>query len=432
MNKIIFPIKSEKACLLKWSWSTIYFNSGTSSSCHRTKKYSIDPNNFSAFHNLPDKIQARQLMLNGQWPGNGCEYCKNVEDVGGISDRLFQFDQLYDSKLVAPELFHAPTSVNVTPTILEVYFKNTCNMACVYCGPHFSSKWEDENRKYGEAHEHNASTDQFSVTLAQENPHYKTMVQGLWEYLEQNDNAKKIQRYHILGGEPFLLDELDQSIAFWAKNGHPDLQFSVVSNLNIPHERFKNYIKKFELLVSKNKIWRLQLTASLDCWGPEQEYVRHGLNLNLWEKNFTYLLNKPWVCLSINSAISALTIKSLPVLLEKINEWNLHQSEVVKEWRSYSNLILHSFNTTGVLDDPYIFSGSVFESDFKKILHLMPGNNEEQQGQKSLMEGISKQSGNCVNDISKIIKLKEYLSRLDTRRGTNWRKTFPWLEQINT
>lgn len=430
MNKVIFPIKSKNACLLKWCWSTIYFNSGTSASCHRTQKYSIDPDNFFQFHNLPEKIHARELMLNEQWPGAGCEYCKKIEDAGGTSDRLFQIDQLYDQKLVPPEIYTNPRASHVSPTILEVYFKNTCNMACVYCGPHYSSKWADENKKYG--YPHDKTEDKFSVTLEQSNPNYKNMVQGLWSFLKSNNNAKNIQRYHILGGEPFLLDELDQSIAFWSKHGHPDLQISLISNLNIPHERFQHYLKKFELLAAKNKIWRLQLTGSLDCWGQEQEYVRYGLDMSLWEKNFESMLNKPWVHLSVNSAISALSIKSLPKLIEKIKGWNLFQQDVNTEWRSYSNLILHSFNTTGEIDSPYIFSGDVFESEFRKTLDLMPTDNEIYLGQKQMMEGIANLSKKCSNDIEKINSLKKYLTILDSRRGTNWKKTFPWLEQIKT
>jgi hypothetical protein len=123
MSKVIFPIKSDKSCLLKWAWSSVYFNSGTSSSCHRTQKYQINLENFNSFHNLPDKIAARKLMLAGQWPGAGCEYCKKVEDAGGISDRMFQLQQLNDEQLVPPELHENNTAVDVSPTILEVYFK---------------------------------------------------------------------------------------------------------------------------------------------------------------------------------------------------------------------------------------------------------------------------------------------------------------------
>ena len=431
MPKVIFPIKTETACLLKWNWSSIFFQSGTSSSCHRTQKYQIDPDNFDNFHNLPDKLKARNLMLEGKWPYEGCQYCKTVEEAGGLSDRKLQLNQLENLSLIPPEVQLDNTAVNASPTILEVWFSNVCNMACVYCGPHFSSRWEDENRRHGKIFNiASQDNDVYSSRLNQKNPNYDKMVKNLWAFLAKDNNAKKIQRYHILGGEPFLVDELDQSIAFWARHGHPDLIISIITNLNIPHERFKKYMKKFELLANKNKIWQLQLTASLDCWGPEQEYVRHGLNLSLWEQNFEYLLNKPWVSLSVNSVISALTIKSLPKLVEKINHWNLNQDDVVDEWRSYSNLIQHTFITSGTDDDPYIFSGDVFESDFQKTLALMPTDTEIQKNHKELMQGIASKSISCQDNKEKITNLKNFLSELDRRRGTSWQAMFPWLEQI--
>jgi hypothetical protein len=430
MSKVIFPIQTETACLLKWNWSSIFFQSGTSASCHRTQKYKIDPDNFDNFHNLPDKVEARKTMLEGEWPDGGCAYCKNIEESNGLSDRTLQLKQLENINLIPPEVLSDNQAVNVSPTILEVWFSNVCNMACTYCGPAHSSKWEDENRRHGKIYTTINDQNKYSTKLNQKNPNYHKMVNDLWVYLAKDDNAKKIQRYHILGGEPFLLDEMDQSIKFWAKHGHPDLIISVITNLNIPHERFKKYMKKFELLASKNKIWQLQLTASLDCWGTEQEYVRYGLDLSLWEKNFEYLLNKPWASLSVNSVISALTIKSLPKLVEKINTWNVHQQDVVDEWRSYSNLIQHTFITPWGEDDPYNFPGDVFESDFEKTLALMPTDTELQKNHKDLMQGIANKSSLCLGNKERVSNLKNYLDQIDKRRGTNWRQVFPWLEQI--
>ena len=252
MNKRVFPINSDTACLLKWSWSTVFFNSGSTASCHRTQKYAIDPNDFANFHNLPDKILAREKMQAGKWPGNGCEYCRNIESAGGISDRLSNADADW---LVPPELLTDAGATAVTPTTLEVYFKNTCNMACVYCGPHFSSLWEEENRKFGKTF---SSGDRFDVKAAQHNPDYDRMVTDFWQYL--GDKYKTIRRYHILGGEPFLMRELDDSIEFWRTHPNPDLTFSVITNLNIPTERFERYIRQFEkqfnnsyLLININK-----------------------------------------------------------------------------------------------------------------------------------------------------------------------------------
>jgi len=421
----IFPIQTDTACLLKWSWSTIYFNSGSTASCHRTKKFAIDPDNFDQFHNLPDKVAARTVMLNGQWPADGCQYCQSVEESGGYSDRQFNLYQQENVKLVPPELLTNSKETSITPTIVEVYFKNTCNMACVYCGPHHSSLWEEENRKFDESYGNDAT--EYSVRLSQFNSNYDRMVNDFWNYLSTDNRYQVIQRYHILGGEPFLLKELDDSIDFWNTHGNPDLTFSIISNLNIPHERFKKYIHQFERLVLRNKIWQLQLTASLDCWGPEQEYVRYGLNLETWLQNFEYCIDRPWISLSINSAISALTIKGLPTLLEKINHWNTQQTKVAGRWQSEP--IIHSFNTSGQQDNPYIFGSGVFDNDFEKILQLMPKNNSIQQGRFLAMEGIANKQKNSIRDNIYIENLKTYLDQLDVRRKTNWRTQFGWLDQ---
>jgi len=425
MNKV-FPIHTESACLLKWAWSTVYFKSGTSASCHRTEKYAIPADNFASFHNLPDKISARNTMLAGQWPHAGCEYCKNVEDAEGLSDRQSNLQQ-DNGWLVPPELATDPTATTVTPTVLEVYFKNTCNMKCVYCGPHHSSSWEEENRKY----DNSLHSQTFHIKQPQHNDHYDQMVADLWRYMKENDRYKIIKRYHVLGGEPFLMTELDDSIEFWRTHPNPDLIFSVITNLNIPSARFEKYLQQFRKLVLSNKIWKLQITASLDGWDSEQEYVRYGLDLAQWQKNFELLLNQPWVSLSINSTISALTVKSLPKLLERINDWNTKQTATAtwfqRDWAAEP--IIHSFNTSDEFDTLYSFDGSVFAQDFKHILELMPTITPTQQAQHRAMQGIATTSMASKNNVNQIDKLKTYLATLDQRRNTNWRAHFAWLDQ---
>ena len=130
----VFPINTDTSCLLKWSWSTVFLRQGTSSSCHRTDQQPIDPDNFANFHNLPNKVQAREMMLNGEWPQGGCQYCEKIETAGGMSDRQYQLHSGHDGELTPRELLVDPTVTEVVPTILEIYFNNTCNMGCLYCG----------------------------------------------------------------------------------------------------------------------------------------------------------------------------------------------------------------------------------------------------------------------------------------------------------
>lgn len=412
-TKQIFPIKQDPACLLKWGWSSIYFNTGTSSSCHRTKKFVIDPTNFENFHNLPEKIKDREMMLQGQWCGNGCEYCRDIENNNQISDRIMQLDMQRDPGLTAPELHQDSSATHVTPTMIEVWFSNICNMKCVYCGPEYSSLWADEIRKHGPTMSHKKSLDEYT------NPYYDQMIADFWKYLETNNRYQALRRFHILGGEPFLLAETDQSLDFWDQHPNPDLVIAVISNFNIPHSRFLRYVDRFQRLVDENKVWQFQLTASIDSWGSHQEFVRYGLDLNLLQKNFESLLGRSWASLSVNSTISSLTIKQMPELMKKINHWSQQHHEP----------ILHSFNYSRTIDNPFIFGRGVFDQDFEKILSLMPEDTDIQRSQKSMMNGIAESLKNTDANLEKIKNFKLYLDQLDQRRKTNWRALFGWLDQ---
>ena len=74
----------------------MYLGQGTSSSCHRTDQAPIPLNNFESFHNLPNKIAARQMMQRGEWPQGGCQYCEKIEAANGMSDRMYQLHANHD------------------------------------------------------------------------------------------------------------------------------------------------------------------------------------------------------------------------------------------------------------------------------------------------------------------------------------------------
>lgn len=422
-GKKIFPIKSDTACLLKWAWSTVNLENGMSSSCHRVNYNSIDPDNFANFHNLPEKIQARQEMLKGQWPGNGCEYCRDVELAGGTSDRMMTLSRHHGLDKIPPELFVDATATEVTPTILEVYFNNTCNLACVYCSPNLSSKWNEEIRKFGDIKIKKFQIEQH-VT---HNDRYERMVADLWKYLEENNRYKTIRHYQILGGESLLQKELDQSLDFWAAHPNPSLSINLITNMMIPHHQFIKKIEKVKALVDREAIFMLDLTASLDCWGPEQEYVRYGLDLNTWQQNFEYMLDKSWCNLAVHSCISSLTIKTMPELIQKINQWNLKRPAGQEIDHNFDLTIGRSQRVNGM--HPANFGSGVFDADFDAIVAAMPDSTEKQQTNKKQMIGQANFIKNSAVDINAIGVLIDYLDQLDQRRGTKWSTTFPWLKE---
>lgn len=415
-DKKIFPIQSKTACLLKWSWSTVFLSTGRTSSCHRVDQDVITPSTFQTFHNTPRKLATRQAMREGQWPGHGCEYCKKIEDAGGISDRMYQLETgTYRSPA---ELFENPELNEVVPTTLEVYFSNTCNMACLYCGPHFSSTWEAENKRFPEFKHGNIEL--FHGYNKLRLIEYQEMLDQFWSWLGQHHG--NLQYLHILGGEPFYQTELLELFDFLDKHPSPNLHLVLISNLKVAPTKFRAIIDRMMDLKHSKKINDVQITGSLDCWGPQAEFVRWGLDLKEYTTNMEYMLTQD-ITICVNGAISALTIKTMPEYIEQIKYWNSLKA---------NSHIHYSFMS---VTDPYymapdIFGGEVFKEDFEKILSAIPKDDYRYYQNYMHMSGIAKQIAAAKPNPVLIDELKVYLNEIDRRRGTDWKSLFPWINDL--
>lgn len=394
----VFPIQTQTACQLKWNWSTIFLTTEETASCHRTNAHKFDVDKFD-FHNTPSKQQDRERMLQGQWPEKGCEYCQNIESAGGNSDRIANLDLM--GMHAPPELELTPTATTVTPRILEVYFDNTCNLKCLYCGPNFSSLWDAENVKWGQP-------------AFVKSSNFADNKLKLFEWIKKHGH--QLTTFNILGGEPLYQPELEQCLNLFEQYPAPELKLQIFTNLNAKLSYVKKIVQRVQQLIDKNCIREFEITASLDCWGPEQEYVRFPLNLEEWEQNFNYLLQQQWINLIIGSTVTPLTIKTLPQLLEKINQWNQVRP------------VYHYQNSVNGPDYMFIdIFGDIFSQDFDQALALKPESTPEQRSSKNYLLGIAKQASSNPANIEKIIKLFNFLNTMDQRRNTHWPTVFPWL-----
>ncbi len=403
----------DPTCLYKWGWSTIFLKNGTTSSCHRTVNDKIDHTNFDTFHNTPLKLKTRQDMLDGKWPGNGCQYCKKIEDVGGISDRVDINSRSFHD-LVPKELLENPKAINITPTMVEVYFSNLCNMSCIYCGPSLSSTWEHEARKF------KLVPDSQLDNILLNDEKYKLILEKFWQWLAVN--ATNITKYNILGGEPFYQPELETNINFFETHPCPKLRMTIFSNLKVNHEKFKKILTQLDGLVSKGHLCSVEITCSLDAWGPQQEYVRTGLDLVQWERNFDTLVKDfPKINVQIHGTMTSLTIKTIPDLVRKINNINQYRMGTSKPVYLTYNMV---FNPASM--NPDIFPLGFFDKDFDAIIDVMQNEHD-----KTTMRGYQLAINAGAYNPELVAKLITYLNTLDARRGTDWKPLFPWLLEFN-
>ena len=257
-----------------------------------------------------------------------------------------------------------------------------------------------------------------------------------------SENAASLHRYHILGGEPFLQDELEQNIDFFMKNKCPDLIVSLFSNLSVDKDKFVEKLDKIKYLIVNKHVKIFYMFCSFDCWGPQAEYIRHGLKLKQWEENFLTLLNEyPEISLHIHSTITALTFDTFPELCQRIKYWTL----VRPVRHTISTVDSRPFLHPGIMPN-YFYENKIKESishyqDIIKLVQKVEYKHDYEQKDKiplirhyheviAQLKGFEKTFDAHKFDIDLLNKLKVYLNTNDYRRKTNWKALWPWLEQI--
>jgi organic radical activating enzyme len=407
-GKKYFPIQSGVACQLKWTWNTIRLQEGTSHSCHRVDPVKLTADTFDNFHNHDTWLEHRNMMKQGKFPQQGCQYCENIERAGGTSDRM---THLKTPNLYPKELDEDINAIHVTPRILEVYLDNVCNMGCIYCDESNSSWLQTENKKFGYIKN---LPFEFKIDRHAE---FDQLVEKFFSYLE--NNYYELKRLLVLGGEPFYQRNFDRLIEFIKQHNNKDLQFNIVTNLSLPKKKLEIFIEEMQQLIVKKQIGRLDITVSLDCWGNEQEYVRYGLDLDVLKENFEFLASKKWITLMVNSTITSLTIKTMPDMIEYLNSFRKNRN------------IYHSFGHVDYKRWLHcdVFGAGFFDKEFQQILDVMPDLTDWDKNQKDYMLGLWKSLNSVDKDKEKINQLELYLDEIDRRRNTNWKLTFSWLNE---
>lgn len=408
---IKFPIRTATSCQSKWTWSTIYLNKLSTASCHRVTPTQFNLNDFDNFHNIPKKLQDRKLMLEGKWPTGGCEYCKNIEDVGGFSDRMHNLEI---AGLTPPELEFDLNAVKVSPRIVEIFAQNTCNLSCTYCNDSLSSKIADENKKYGVFSKEGVTIPVYDIPEVADE-----YFQKFLSWLKKN--IKTLRRLHLLGGETFLQEKLITSVLDIIESiPNENLELCIFSNLNVPDKLWNKHITRIKNLQKLGNIKCFDLTASIDCWGEEAEYARFGLNLDKFEERFAWACEQDdWLRFNINQTVTCLTMYSMPDLIKKISLYG-ENKHIGHYFQFYTG--------PAMFQHPQTFAYSNWEAVFDRILDAMPKKTVHQLEAVPRMQGLQKQlQAVKETNIQDVKKLHIYLDELDRRRNTNWRKIYPYL-----
>jgi organic radical activating enzyme len=350
-QQVLDPI-SASFCGAKWYNATIWLGSGMTTSCHHPPAHRINEQEIkiypSRIHNTAEKKQDRALMKRGERPA-GCEYCWKIEDMGrdAVSDRV------YKSRIYTKEALHEASLMDpdrdVNLSTLEISFDRTCQLACSYCNPAFSSTWVRDIHRNGAyrdlvsdgrnhfTHEH-ASAQLY--TINDENPY----IRAFFEWWEQ-DLHRTLDELRITGGEPLMSGYTWRLVDWFRDNpGRSRTRLAINSNLAMEWSTIQR------LLDSCDGV-ELDLYTSNESVATHAEYIRDGLSWPQWVYNMRNIMASQRLrALHVMCTVNALCLESLPEFLDQIMWWKEHYGE---NFPSFTLNILRfpSFQSALVLPD---------------------------------------------------------------------------------
>jgi pyruvate-formate lyase-activating enzyme len=425
----VIDIKSESFCAAKWYNATIWLGSGQTTSCHHPLPHQVSVEqvtlNPKALHNTREKKNDRALMQDGVRPA-GCDYCWKIEDMGkdSISDRVYK-TVIYEDKDL-DEAFNTRPEQDVNLQTLEIAFDRTCQFACSYCNPAFSSTWVKDIRRNGGytnlvsdgrnhfTHEHDSSQ---LYTINDVNPYVEAFFKW-WE----SDLHKTLKELRITGGEPLMSGYTWRLIDWFQENrGKSKTRLAINSNLGFEQD-------KLERLLDATEGIELDLYTSNESIGRHAIYIRDGLDWDQWCSNVVYLLDSGKLRgLHVMCTINALCLISLAEFLWKIVEL---KKKYGKDSINFSLNILRfpSFQSPLVLPAEFReetirqlsgignLENELHEFEFNQLARLV----------SYLREVDSPHSGAMETSILQR-DFKNFYEQYDRRRGKDFRHTFPQL-----
>lgn len=289
-------------CMAKFHEATIWLYSSKIAGCHHTPLFPTGTDKITFFNNSAKREQ-QEKMISGEKPRE-CNYCWKLEDRGLTSDRELKS---LNFKTHLPYENYLDKNYNFKPKALELAFQNTCNLACAYCSPSFSTEWINDIKNNG----------MYTNIDSDIKMHYSRGIDNnvpvdmnlFWEWFD--DISEDLQSIRITGGEPLLHEETFKTFEKILKV-NPNAECVIHTNLcqkPLIIDRFINSIKNLK---------NVRINVSNESSGSVAEFIRDGMIYSEWLSNVERLINETSATVSISTTITALSLVGLDGLYKDI------------------------------------------------------------------------------------------------------------------
>jgi hypothetical protein len=429
---------SPSMCLAKWNQTSLHLPTGLTNSCYHPPLHEIDADkvksNPAALHNTDEKLKQRKQMLKGERP-DGCSYCWKLEDTGEMSDRHYRSGEPWAMQDF-DKIRQDPMTTSWTPRYVEVNFNNACNFKCSYCSPQFSTTWAQETERYGEyptTPPHNAPEHFQGRRRPIPNRDDNAYVTAFWKWWPTL--YKNLKHFRMTGGEPMMDNNTYRVLQYIVDHPKDDLHLNITSNMCPPDSKLKNkYFNMLQDICMQEKVEHVMQFVSVDSWGAQAEYIRHGLDFNrMWGNVDEFLERIP----HRNSVTFIITYNNLSVtglrpLLEGILELRKkHSKDYQRVWFDVPLLRQPAWQQITMLPESY---QAIHEDNIK----YMQENSGEHKGLhifkdfeiQKMQRNLAYWRENADLGTQNKKNFHAFFNEHDRRRLTRFLNTFPEMEEF--
>jgi organic radical activating enzyme len=301
-----------------------------------------------------------------------------------------------------------------------------------------STSFQAEIKQYGPydtVKNHRLAIDWFKPHVEEENPY----IEAWWKWWPEMSKTLNILR--ITGGEPLMHRSTWRLFDHLRNDPKPNLELNLNSNLGTKSAMVERLAENVNDLLVNKKVKTFKLFSSMDTWGKRAEYLRTGLNIELWEKNLDIYVTTVKKPVTFMCTFNILSVTSFTEFLAKVLEWRSKYDSIFTD-RSNSRKI--RFDTPYLKEplqyDMHILPKEEYLPHFDKILKFIDDNRDEADRTKfsdleyERFRRVRDYFANVQYDEHKVkegrIDFYNWFTEYDSRRQTNFLQTFPEMSKF--
>lgn len=348
-------------------------------------------------------------MLKGV-KNSACQTCYIREENNGSSMRTFANSDYPSISRYTDNMNSDGSMKNLELEWLDIRLSSVCNFKCRTCEPGTSSMWADEEVQFGEKLPSYMTTSQ-GFHLLEINNEYPILPQ-IKEVL------KTVKMIYFSGGEPLLHPEHYDMLEYLIESGNTNVRLKYNSNLSVLAFKGRSVVDLWKHFKT------VDYYASLDSTGEREEYIRHGAKWKVQLDNLQILKEQvPHVSLTYNVVVSIFNVVTLSDFLEEMDDI------LPPEKYGYNSPHLERLVT------PEEFSIKVLDSETKKVatdkLTKWLESHKDNKKYSLLCRSVADIIDFMKDDHTHLMPVaKKFIDKIDNRRGENFVKTFPELENF--